>query len=161
MTGKGEEVTVQILDVHHLVAYRLGAVHQNRDVPGVGQPDHLQLNPQGGNIGLGVSNPVHPVQVAGGPDVTPSGGGALVVGITTNIAIDQNEIQAHAAGAPSLLTLNNDGGNVRIGGWLGVGLATIIKGRNPLLDGFGLIAFASLLPMIFVMLYGITVFGVR
>ena len=28
---------------------------------------------------------------------------------------------------------------------LGVGLATIIKGRNPLLDGFGLIAFASLL----------------
>ena len=31
---------------------------------------------------------------------------------------------------------------------LGVGLATVIKGRNPLLDGFGLIAFASLLPMI-------------
>jgi len=44
---------------------------------------------------------------------------------------------------------------------LGVGLATIIKGRNPLLDGFGLIAFASLLPMIFVMLYGITVFGLK
>ncbi|MBN2746702.1 MAG: DUF1538 domain-containing protein [Bacteroidales bacterium] len=38
---------------------------------------------------------------------------------------------------------------------LGVGLATIIKGRNPLLDGFGLIAFASLLPMIFVMIYGL------
>jgi hypothetical protein len=42
---------------------------------------------------------------------------------------------------------------------LGVGLATVIKGRNPLLDGFGLIAFASLLPMIFVMGYGIVVFG--
>jgi len=38
---------------------------------------------------------------------------------------------------------------------LGVGLATSIRGRNPVLDGFGLIAFASLLPMIFVMLYGI------
>jgi len=37
---------------------------------------------------------------------------------------------------------------------LGVGLASTIKGRNPMLDGFGLIAFASLLPMIFVMLYG-------
>ncbi|MCG6202724.1 DUF1538 domain-containing protein [Psychromonas antarctica] len=37
---------------------------------------------------------------------------------------------------------------------LGVGLASSIKGRNPMLDGFGLIAFASLLPMIFVMLYG-------
>lgn len=37
---------------------------------------------------------------------------------------------------------------------LGVGLASAIKGRNPMLDGFGLIAFASLLPMIFVLLYG-------
>lgn len=38
---------------------------------------------------------------------------------------------------------------------LGVGLASAIKGRNPMLDGFGLIAFASLTPMIFVMAYGI------
>ncbi|NKF51537.1 DUF1538 domain-containing protein [Shewanella sp. WXL01] len=37
---------------------------------------------------------------------------------------------------------------------LGVGLATVIKGRNPMLDGFGLIAFASLSPMIFVLIYG-------
>lgn len=37
---------------------------------------------------------------------------------------------------------------------LGVGLASAIKGRNPMLDGFGLIAFASLTPMIFVMVYG-------
>lgn len=37
---------------------------------------------------------------------------------------------------------------------LGVGLASSIKGRNPMIDGFGLIAFASLTPMIFVMLYG-------
>lgn len=37
---------------------------------------------------------------------------------------------------------------------LGVGLASSIKGRNPLVDGFGLIAFASLTPIIFVMAYG-------
>jgi hypothetical protein len=37
---------------------------------------------------------------------------------------------------------------------LGVGLAATIRGRNPLVDGFGLIAFASLLPIVFVMLYG-------
>ena len=37
---------------------------------------------------------------------------------------------------------------------LGVGLASVIRGRNPLLDGFGLIAFASLTPMIFVMIFG-------
>lgn len=41
---------------------------------------------------------------------------------------------------------------------LGVGLATIIKGRSPITDGFGLIAFASLLPMVFVMGFGIIVF---
>ncbi|MGZ8159382.1 MAG: DUF1538 family protein [Methylobacter sp.] len=38
---------------------------------------------------------------------------------------------------------------------LGVGLATAIKGRNPMVDGFGLIAFASLTPMVFVMAYGV------
>lgn len=38
---------------------------------------------------------------------------------------------------------------------LGVGLSTAVRGRNPLTDGFGLIALASLTPMIFVMLYGI------
>ncbi len=37
---------------------------------------------------------------------------------------------------------------------LGVGLATTIRGRNPMLDGFGLIAFASLTPMICVLGYG-------
>ncbi len=36
---------------------------------------------------------------------------------------------------------------------LGLGLATHIPGRNPLLDGFGLIAFASLFPMMTVMGY--------
>lgn len=38
---------------------------------------------------------------------------------------------------------------------LGIGLATVIRGRSPLVDGFGLIAFASLAPIIFVLLFGI------
>ena len=41
---------------------------------------------------------------------------------------------------------------------LGVGLASSIQGRNPMLDGFGLIAFASVMPIIFVLLFG-TVWG--
>ena len=40
---------------------------------------------------------------------------------------------------------------------LGVGLASSIGGRNPLIDGFGLIAFAALAPMITVMGYGLLV----
>jgi hypothetical protein len=37
---------------------------------------------------------------------------------------------------------------------LGVGLASSIAGRNPMVDGFGLIALASLTPMIFVLIFG-------
>lgn len=40
---------------------------------------------------------------------------------------------------------------------LGVGLASSIRGRNPMIDGFGLIAFASLTPMVFVMAYGMLI----
>jgi hypothetical protein len=42
---------------------------------------------------------------------------------------------------------------------LGIGLASSIKGRNPAIDGFGLIAFASLTPMIFVQFYGIIAYS--
>ena len=41
---------------------------------------------------------------------------------------------------------------------LGIGLSTVIKGRNPLTDGFGLIAFASLFPIAFVLVYGMVIY---
>ena len=40
---------------------------------------------------------------------------------------------------------------------LGVGLAGMIQGRNPMIEGFGLIAFASLAPIAFVLGFGIVV----
>ena len=40
---------------------------------------------------------------------------------------------------------------------LGVGLSMAVRGRNPMIDGFGLIALASLTPMIFVMVLGLFV----
>lgn len=43
---------------------------------------------------------------------------------------------------------------------LGIGLASSIRGRNPVIDGFGLIAFASLTPMIFVQAYGLIVYNI-
>ncbi|MCA1778142.1 MAG: DUF1538 domain-containing protein [Xanthomonadaceae bacterium] len=42
---------------------------------------------------------------------------------------------------------------------LGLGLAAAIRGRNPLIDGFGLVALAVMVPMITVQLYGILVFS--
>lgn len=40
---------------------------------------------------------------------------------------------------------------------LGIGLASSLGDRNPMTDGFGLIAFASLVPIVFVMCFGIVV----
>ena len=37
---------------------------------------------------------------------------------------------------------------------LGIGLASSLRDRNPMTDGFGLIAFASLTPIVFVMIFG-------
>ena len=40
---------------------------------------------------------------------------------------------------------------------LGVGLASTIRGRSPLVAGFGLIALASLMPIVFVLIFGMVV----
>ena len=40
---------------------------------------------------------------------------------------------------------------------LGVGLSSSIKGRNPMVDGFGLIAFASVIPIAFTLIFGMLV----
>ena len=63
---------------------------------------------------------------------------------------------------PAIIGIAYDSGGVTTGTVtvplitaLGIGLASSIRGRNPLTDGFGLIAFASLTPMAAVMLYGL------
>ncbi len=77
------------------------------------------------------------------------GGYVLVVAVTTvapreivSIAYDSGGVTTSTVTVPLVTAL-------------GVGLASSIRGRNPAIDGFGLIAFASLTPMIFVMIYGI------
>ncbi|MCP3851016.1 MAG: DUF1538 domain-containing protein [Gammaproteobacteria bacterium] len=76
------------------------------------------------------------------------GGYLLVVGMTTiapkeiiGIAYDSGGVTTSTITVPLMTAL-------------GIGLASSIKGRNPMLDGFGLIALASLVPIIFVMAYG-------
>lgn len=67
---------------------------------------------------------------------------------------------------PEIIGLSYDSGGVTTStvtvplvAALGIGLSSSIKGRNPLIDGFGLIAFASLTPMIFVQLFGVFVYN--
>ncbi len=79
-----------------------------------------------------------------------SGYGLVVV--LTGFAPDEIVGIAYDAGGVTTSTVT-----VPLVAALGVGLAAAIRGRNPLVDGFGLIAFASLTPMIFVLVYGMTV----
>lgn len=76
------------------------------------------------------------------------GGYVLVVGMTF---ISPEEIVglAYDTGGVTTSTIT-----VPLVTALGVGLAQAIKGRSPLLDGFGMIALASMVPIIFVMIYG-------
>lgn len=80
-------------------------------------------------------------------------GGYIVVMLITIIAPKEIIGIAYDAGGVTTSTIT-----VPLVAALGVGLASTIRGRSPLVDGFGLIAFASLLPMIFVMGYGLMVF---
>ncbi|MBW1670157.1 MAG: DUF1538 domain-containing protein [Deltaproteobacteria bacterium] len=80
--------------------------------------------------------------------------GYAIVMLMTMIAPEEIIGLAYDAGGVTTSTVT-----VPLVAALGVGLASSIKGRSPLLDGFGLIAFASLLPIIFVMGYGLIVFS--
>lgn len=77
------------------------------------------------------------------------GGYALVI-ITTIFAPDFIIGIAYDIGGVTTSTIT-----VPLVTALGVGLASSIAGRNPLTDGFGMIAIAALLPIIAVMIFGI------
>ena len=76
-------------------------------------------------------------------------GGYVVVVIMTFLAPQEIIGIAYDSGGVTTSTIT-----VPLVTALGVGLAQNIRGRNPMTDGFGLVAFASLTPMIFVMGFG-------
>ena len=79
-------------------------------------------------------------------------GGYLLVVALTPLAPDEIVGVAYDSGGVTTSTVT-----VPLVTALGVGLASVIRGRSPLIDGFGLIALASLTPIIFVLVYGMLV----
>ena len=79
-------------------------------------------------------------------------GGYVIVVILTFLAPPEIVGVAYDSGGVTTSTVT-----VPLVAALGVGLASVIRGRSPLTDGFGLIALASMFPMIFVMIYGMVV----
>ena len=78
--------------------------------------------------------------------------GYLIVVVITGFAPPEIVGIAYDSGGVTTSTMT-----VPLVAALGVGLASVIRGRDPLLDGFGLIAFASLMPIIFVLVFGMLV----
>ncbi len=76
--------------------------------------------------------------------------GYLIIVVLTQFAPDSIIGVAYDSGGVATSTIT-----VPLVTALGIGLSTVIKGRNPMIDGFGLIAFASLFPIAFVLVYGI------
>jgi len=79
-------------------------------------------------------------------------GGYIGVVIMTEFAPKEIIGIAYDAGGVTTSTIT-----VPLVAAVGIGLASSIKGRNPMVDGFGLIALASLTPMAFVMAYGMII----
>ena len=79
-------------------------------------------------------------------------GGYMLIVILTQFAPEEIIGVAYDSGGVTTSTIT-----VPLVTALGIGLSTVIKGRNPLIDGFGLIAFASLFPIAFVLVYGMVV----
>lgn len=77
-------------------------------------------------------------------------GGYILVVLVTTIAPREIVGVAYDSGGVTTSTVT-----VPLVTALGVGLASSLKGRNAMTDGFGLIAFASLMPILFVLGYGI------
>lgn len=77
-------------------------------------------------------------------------GGYVIVTVLTAFAPEEIIGVAYDAGGVATSTIT-----VPLVTALGVGLASAIRGRNPMTDGFGLIAFAVLNPMIFVLTFGL------
>ncbi len=88
--------------------------------------------------------PVHYIIIAG----------YLIVVLLTLIAPEEIVGIAYDSGGVTTSTVT-----VPLVTALGVGLASSIRRRNALTDGFGLIALASLFPIAFVLVYGVLQFG--
>ncbi len=79
-------------------------------------------------------------------------GGYMLVILLTTIAPKEIVGIAYDSGGVATSTVT-----VPLVTALGIGLASSLRGRNPMIDGFGLIALASLTPILFVLIYGIAV----
>ncbi len=148
-TTVAEPALIAIADEASEVAARAGAIadtEASRERYAVGLRLTVALA-----VGMAISIGVLRI-LMGWPIHLMIAGGYLLVVITTAFAPDEIIGIAYDSGGVTTSTIT-----VPLVTALGVGLASSIEGRNPVVDGFGLIAFASLTPILFVLLYGMLI----
>jgi hypothetical protein len=99
-----------------------------------------------GGVGLGVA--IGSMRIVLGWPATPlvlgGYGAALLLALGAPAAVGGVAFDAGAAATSAI--------NIPLIMALGVGIASVMQGRNPMIDGFGLVAFASVMPVIAVLL---------
>lgn len=126
LTVNGDAYIEDIVGIQTLTPPATLDILGDASVSGSVDADSLSVESLG--VGSGqTADGLAKLNVQGGTDTSPSGGGYLVVGDAdgTNISIDNNEIMARNNGQVAPLALNPEGGNVTIaqdgGGRVGIG----------------------------------------
>lgn len=78
--------------------------------------DRIFITP-GGNTGIGAADPISKLQIIGGTDLSLTSNGFFMLGTasSSNIVMDNNEIQARNDSVEASLTLQGEGGRLLIG----------------------------------------------
>ena len=79
----------------------------------------------GGELGIGLTDPQARLHIAYNSDVTPMGGGTVIIGDVNgdNIAMDSNEIMARDNGSTALLHIQREGGDL----WINNSTGLVVK----------------------------------
>ncbi|MGH0032642.1 MAG: DUF1538 family protein [Myxococcota bacterium] len=141
-----EPALIAIAEEASEVAARAGAIHDTDEARN-GYALGLRLTVA---LAVGVAIVIGVLRIlTGWPVHLMIAGGYVIVVVLTTFAPEEMVGIAYDSGGVTTSTIT-----VPLVTALGVGLASSIEGRNPMLDGFGLIAFASLTPIVFVLVYG-------
>ena len=115
-SGSGAGLTG--LSASNIASGTLGDARLSSNVPLLGTTNAFtSTNTFSTSVGIRTTTPGAALHVNDNTDVTGTGGGSLIVGLTTstNLRMDGNELQALNNGAVSSLSLQASGGNLAVG----------------------------------------------